>query len=262
MKLLAVDDEIRALNDLKEVLAEAAPEDELATFSSPATALEYCAENKIDIAFLDVEMGRLSGIVLAKQLKDLQPEIHIIFVTGFGKYAVDAFAIHATGYLLKPARVEDVRRELTFIYGKRIHKSVRVQTFNGFAMFVNDHPITFQRSKAKELLAYLIDRRGAAITTPHACSILWEQDPYDLKRKNYFQSILLDLRKTLRDAGIEHILVRTRNSLAIDPTQIECDSYLFMEGDPQAVNSYRHDYLIDYSWAEFSMASFEYPTKK
>ena len=261
MKLLAVDDEIRALNDLKEVLTEAAPESEVVTFSSPAQALEYSAGNKIDIAFLDVEIGRTNGIILAKQLKDLQPDINIIFVTGFGKYAVDAFAIHATGYLLKPARVEDVRRELTFIYGRRAGKRVRVQTFGGFAVFVDDHPVTFQRNKSKELLAYLVDRRGADITTPHACSILWEHDPYDLKRKNYFQSILLDLRKTLRDAGVEHLLIRSRNSLAIDPAQIECDSYLFIEGDPQAVNSYRHDYLIDYSWAEFTMASFEYPTK-
>lgn len=231
--MLAVDDETRALKDLSEVLRAVAPDSELTTFSSPTKALAYGSENPIDIAFLDVKMGRMTGLVLAKQLKELQPDIHIIFVTGFGQYAVDAFAIHATGYLMKPVREADVRRELTFLYGDRPHKKIRVQTFGGFAVFVGDRPVSFQRSKAKELLAYLIDRRGAAITTPFACSVLWEDEVYDRNRKNYFQSVLLDLRNTLREAGIEAILVKSRNSLAVDPTQFECDSYSFLPGDPK-----------------------------
>lgn len=70
----------------------------------------------IDTAFLDVAMGSMSGLELAAEIKRLQPETHIIFVTGHPKYAVNAFQIHAIGYLLKPISLEALERELTFLY--------------------------------------------------------------------------------------------------------------------------------------------------
>ena len=65
-----------------------------------------------------------------------------------------------------------------------------------------------------------------------------------------------DLRAALTAAGAEAVLVRSRNSLAIDPALVDSDSYRFLEGDPVAVNSYRGDYLPAYSWAEYSTGPF------
>lgn len=262
---LVVDDEPMVLKDVKETLAKTVPKCEIAAFSSPLKALEYVREHLFEVAFLDIEMGRTNGIVLAKQLKDIQPQIHIIFVTSHSKYALEAFSVHATGYLMKPVLTDDILRELTFLYGEELSERgtrIRIQTFGGFAIFVDEKPITFRRAKSKELLAYLVYRRGTAITTPQACAVLWEDMPYDRKQKNYFQIVLFDLRTTLREAGIEHILVRSRNSLSIDPSQFECDSYQFMQGDPRAINSYHHDYMCDYSWSEFMVGLFEKGDKK
>lgn len=251
MNYIAVDDEPFALEDLEEALREAVPEATLTVFATPSKALAYAKTNQIDVAFLDVEMGSISGLVLAKQLKDIQPQLHIIFVTSYEQYAVGAFAVHATGYLIKPAKVEDIHRELTFLYGERLHKAIRMQTFGGFAVFVNGKAITITRAKSRELLAYLVSRRGAAISTAQACAILWEDEPYDRKQLKYFQTVLFDLRADLRAAGIEHILVRSRNSLALDTSQFDCDSYQFADGDVRSVNEYCSGYLSDYSWAEF-----------
>ena len=41
------------------------------------------------------------------------------------------------------------------------------------------------------------------------------------------------------------------------PDRLDCDSYRFLEGDPRAVNSYRHNYLSSYSWAEFTLAAMD-----
>lgn len=260
MRFLAVDDEPYALKDLVEALTETFPDDEVKGFTGAQGAMDYVGEAKVDVAFLDIEMGYMDGIILAKNLKDIQPDIHIIFVTSHEKYAVDAFAIHANGYLLKPVYPEEIRNELEFIYGKKMagsQKEVRIQTFGGFRVFVNEQPITFRRSKSKELLAYLVDRRGADITTREACAVLWEDKNYDNSLKNYFQSIVHDLRQTLRQAGIEDIMIKKRNSFAILPDKFECDSYLFLKGDVRAVNSYRHDYMNSYSWSEFTIGLFE-----
>ena len=185
--------------------------------------------------------------------------MHIIFVTSHEQYALGAFQIHATGYLMKPATAEDIARELTFLYGEDddAKRKVQVRTFGGFTVHVDGKPLECKRSKTMELLACLIDRHGAPITTREACAVLWEDKPYDTAQKNYFQSLLLDLRTTLREHGAENILVHSRNSLAIAPDQLDCDSYRFLDGDPLAINRYRHNYLPSYSWAEFRVAQME-----
>lgn len=261
MNYIAVDDEPFALEDLEEVFQEAVPDGHLVLFVKPSEALRYVRSNQVDVAFLDIELGSMNGLVLAKEIKDILPEIHIIFVTSHDQYAVGAFKLHATGYLMKPATAEDITRELTFIYDSRAvgdNRKVRVQTFGGFAVYVNGKLLEFKRSKTKELLAYLIDRHGAPVTTREACAVIWEDKPYDTAQKNYFQSLLLDLRTTLREQEAEDILIRRYNSLAIVPERLNCDSYRFFDGDPWAINRYRHDYLPGYSWAEFRLAEMEH----
>ena len=262
MRFLLLDDEPLALKDVQDSVREAVPDAEVVAFTLAEEALEFAKEqdNHIDVAFLDIELGYTTGLVVAKRLKDIQPDLNIIFVTSYEQYAVSAFKIHATGYLMKPVNPADISRELTFIY--KAMKSdrantVKIQTFGGFCIFVNDKALVFKRQKAKELLAYLVDRHGADITTRHACTLLWEDTPYDRKVKNYFQSVLLELRRTLREAGVEDILVRSRNSLAVDIAKFDCDSYRFMAGDPIAVNAYCNNYLSDYSWAEFAIGKFD-----
>ena len=258
MNFLAIDDEPLCLDDLRFALEDAAPGCTWAYFSSPSRALEQARTEPFDAAFLDIEMGGANGLALAKQLKDLQPDLHIIFVTGYEKYAVSAFAIHASGYLLKPVDSGDLKRELTFLYGDTpASRPIQVHTFGGFEVCVNGKPLVFNRAKSKELLACLIDRRGAGLTTREACSLLWEDGVYNIARKNYFQTIVHDLRNTLSQAGIASILVKHRNSISIRADMIDCDSYRFLDGDPRAINSYRHNYLPSYSWAEFSVGKME-----
>lgn len=258
MRYIAVDDELFALNDLESSLRLVEPECELVCFISPKKALDYANENAVDVAFLDVEMGSINGLVLAKKLKEVIPALHIIFVTGYEQYALGAIQLHATGYLLKPAIPEDLRRELTFIYEETPpRKTVRVQTFGGFDIFVGTKPLVFGRSKAKELLALLIDRQGSTVTAAEACAIIWEDDSKERKKKEYFRVLVKDIRKTLLEAGVEDILVRSYNSLAIRPERLQCDSYSFLAGDAKAVNRYRENYMPGYSWAEFTLGEME-----
>ena len=201
-------------------------------------------------------MGGMTGLELAARLKKSNPDIHIIFVTGHEKYAVEAFAIHATGYLLKPVDEAALERELTFVYGKSKKTGhIRVQTFSGFELYVDGRPVKFERSKSKELLAYLVDHRGAAVTTGEAYAALFEDAADSISGKSYFRTIVHGLKNSLKKAGAEEILIRNFNSLAIVPELIQCDYYDFLQGDPIAINQYHNDYLPAYSWAEPRNAS-------
>ncbi len=258
MRFLLVDDEPLALQDLEEAVKKVSPESELACFITVREALNYAKEHPIDVGFLDIEMGKINGITLAKMLKELQPEMAVVFVTSHIQYALEAFQIHATGYLLKPVDENDLKRELTFIYPEeKERKKIQVKTFGGFDVFVNGKVLVFKRAKSKELLALLVDKKGNSITTREGCAVLWEDKPYGQVEKSYYQTIVAELRQTLKGAGIEELLVKQRNSLSIKPELLDCDSYRFMEGDAKAINSYRHDYMSCYSWSEFRLGELE-----
>lgn len=251
MRFFAVDDEPLMLDGLVSALRGARPQAEVLSFRWPEDALDAMKTQPADVAFLDIQMGGMTGLQLAIELKKLKPDIHIVFVTGYSQYAVDAFAIHATGYLLKPVEKEDVERELTFLYGaSKTESRIQVKTFGGFELFVDGVPVRFERSKAKELLAYLVDRRGASVSSGEAYAVLFEDAPDTPSRKSYFRTILHELMKALQKAGAEEILRKDWNSYAVQPEAFDCDFYRFLEGDPIAVNQFQNDYLPAYSWAE------------
>lgn len=261
MNLLIVDDEPYALEELKHLLKELRPNNNITACSLARRAIEAAHDTLFDIAFLDIELGISNGLLLAKQLKEIQPHIHIIFTTSYSEYAVEAFALHATGYLLKPIQKSHLQRELHFIYKDTCpeHKLLEVKTFGSFSVYANGDEVIFKRSKAKELLAFLIERNGQSVNIREACAILFEDTPYDRNMKSYFHTILSNLKNTLAEVNADDILVKSYNSLAIIPEKIDCDFYRFLDGDPKAINEYHGEFMSCYSWAEFSNAKLTRP---
>ena len=83
MKILAADDEALAREMLTDAIREALPDAEIFDFAKPSDLLEFAKETPCEIAFLDIHMRGMTGVELAKKLKDLNPKLNIIFVTGF-----------------------------------------------------------------------------------------------------------------------------------------------------------------------------------
>ena len=129
---------------------------------------------------------------------------------------------------------------------------LQVQTFGNFEVFYEGQPVRFQRKKSKELLAYLIDRRGAMVTTAEACAVLWEDKEYNFSLQRQFQTIVSDLMKSLRKYECAYIVHRRRNGLAIDVSELECDIYKLLAGDKNAAIQYNGEYMSNYSWAEMT----------
>lgn len=263
MNMIAVDDERLALKALTAAIKEAAPGSEVKEFLCAEDALEYAEENPVDVAFLDVEMADISGVELARRLKNRNPDVNIIFATGFGEYRDSAFELHASGYLTKPITAEKVKKELAELRRPVTAKErVRIQTFGNFRVFVEEKPLVFSRKKTKELLAFLVDRHGAFVTTEQIAATLWENESYDTKLKNNVTATVSQLRALLRDVGAEDILIKSRNNLALDVNKVKCDAYDLEKMKPMAVNAYLGEYMSEYSWAEFTAGRFERMVEK
>ncbi len=129
MNILAVDDEEPVLYMVKKAIRKALPECSLAGFTSAKEALDYARTTPIDIAFLDIELGSMSGLLLAKHLQEIYSKTNIIFITGYSDYAVDAFSLGSSGYILKPVKPEAIMLEVSRLRNppdkENSHKMIR-----------------------------------------------------------------------------------------------------------------------------------------
>lgn len=255
MKILIVDDERMVLETSKEAVEELKPDAEVICADRAGKALKLAEEQQIDVALLDIDMPGMNGLQLAKKLKDSQPDVNIIFVTAYSEYALDAFSLYASGYLLKPLQVNELKTAFEHLRTPVVQKEqgLRVQCFGTFEVFYKGKPLNFARMKAKEIFAYLISLNGASANTGELCAVLWE-DSADLDRnKHYLRNLMADLKKTLKEYGVQDCVAMRRNQYAVVPEKIDCDYYRFLKHDANAVNLYHGEFMKQYSWAEFTL---------
>ena len=76
-----------------------------------------------------------------------------------------------------------------------------------------------------------------------------------LSTQQHLRNLIADLKNVLSDAGVGNIILKNRNSIAIDCVLVDCDYYDFLRHIPYAVNSYLGEYMMQYSWAEITTAA-------
>jgi len=254
MRVLCVDDVLPVLEDTMNLCRKLRMITEVTGFTRPEEAARWLETHPVELALLDIDMPNLNGIQFAGIIKKRYPKAAIIFLTAFPQYAVDAFKLHASGYLLKPVILEELEEAVE--YAEKIRAiqpsgHIVVKTFGRFEIYVNGETMAFPRSKSKELLAYLIDQHGKGVTRPVIFAALWEEGLYDHSRQKYLDVIIRSLRDTLRKYGIDEILEIKSGFIRIRPELLDCDLYRYLNNDPVAVKSYRGDYMSGYDWAFF-----------
>lgn len=258
MTILAVDDEKGALNLLTDAIHAAVENADVHPFNSPEEALTFAESAHVDVAFLDIQMFGMNGIDLAKKLKSTNDKMNLIFVTGYDEFAKDAVFLHASGYVTKPVTRQKVKEQTENLLHPAVDPKEKffARTFGNFEFFVDGKPLAFARERSKELLAVLIDREGASLTTEQIAAVMYEERNYDRKLKNLLMPIIRSLQETLDSVGASDILVRTWGHLAVDTSKFRCDAYDYNAGDVDAINKFKGEYMASYSWGEERSAEF------
>jgi two-component SAPR family response regulator len=202
----------------------------------------------------------MGGLALAEKIIAACPDCNIVFCTGYEEYAIPAFKLHASGYLMKPISAEDVQGEIDNIKGVRQKKKpLTVKCFGNFEVYSKDEELVFKRLKSKELLAFLIDRNGAGMTAKQICAVLFPDDSDDTKNAAYLRQLVLDLKNTLRAVGAENVLCHNTPCYRVDTSLIQCDYISYLEkGKPE----FYGEYMTQYSWAEETCAMLRFKMDK
>ena len=256
MIAIAVDDEALMLGALVSAISASPDISDITKFSDCDEALEFATNNPVDVAFLDINMRGMGGLALAEKIIAVRPACKIIFCTGYEEYAIPAFKLHASGYLMKPISAEDVQGEIDNIKGvRKSEKLLTVKCFGNFEVYSKNEKLIFKRLKTKELFAFLIDRNGAGMTAKQICATLFSDDSDDTKNSTYLRQLVLDLKTTLKAAGAESVFCHETPCYRVDTNLIKCDYFSYLEtGRPE----FYGEYMTQYSWAEQTCAMLQF----
>lgn len=219
-----------------------------------------------DIAVLDYNCMNEDGLNAVQALRRANCDIDIFIMSSDDHSVNKGFHIHPGGFLTKSLSEETVRSEFNQLGQLKVNdaltpsppippaKGIKIRCFGSFEAFLDGMPIHFRYQKTKELLAYLIDRRGAMCTNRELEAYLWSESSDSGKRHYaYLLKIKEELIRIFKDTGYEDVLIRRRGNIAINPDRIDCDYYRFLKGSRNPEDQFRGEYMRQYSWGEYTL---------
>ena len=110
--VIIVDDNKIILTGGTPIIEKALPNAKVVGFVKPSQAIAYAKENRVALAFLDIELGLSNGIDLCKELLAINPRMNVVFLTAYPEYSIEAWNTEASGFMVKPISLEGVKEQL------------------------------------------------------------------------------------------------------------------------------------------------------
>lgn len=139
---IAIDDEPLALQLMAGYIEKTPGLDLVGKFDNPLDAVEFMADNSIDLIFVDIQMPDLNGIEFTRSIKK-GPKV--VFTTAYEKYALEGFKLDVVDYLLKPFSYEEffnsVQKALRLIRLEKKGEATQIEANNEFLFLKSEYKI-------------------------------------------------------------------------------------------------------------------------
>lgn len=252
MRIIAVDDEITALNTILLSLVNRQDITAQMFLDDADGAIGFVKSHPADAAFLDIKMPSMNGVELAKRLIAIVPTIKIFFITAYTideKNTANEIGKNFAGYCYKPYDKDLLARQLDALVeetetGKK--REIKIKTFDGFDLFINGKPVSFRNKKSKEMLAFAVNKNGAFATMDETIAALWPDKDPDLARISYRDSIW-KLRRTLNENRLDGLVYFDRGCFRIEKEGVKCDLFELYDGVSPVVSIV--SYMPGYEWS-------------
>lgn len=110
--VIMVDDNAVILNGGLPIIEEVIPNASVTGFTKPSEAIDFARANRVALAFLDIEMGTVSGLDVCSELLEINQHTNVVYLTAYSNYSLDAWETVACGFMLKPITAEAVKNQL------------------------------------------------------------------------------------------------------------------------------------------------------
>lgn len=188
MKVVIVDDDPISLAHLEARLNEIEKVELAGAFLDPIEGKKFILENGINMVFLDVHFPKITGLQLAEEIHRGNSDVIIVFVSAYDKYAVDAFELDTTDYILKPVQLDRLKITIERALEKRERQIntnkqslLQVSVCNRLEIAAGNKYefIVWRTAKAKELFLYLLQYKETVVSRETLMEVLWEGPKQD-----------------------------------------------------------------------------------
>lgn len=237
MRAVIIDDEELSIQVLQKNLEQFPFIQVINTYTSPKEIFSDLIQKRVDIVFLDIEMGTSNGLDIAEAILSIQPSIHIVFVTAHSEYAVQAFELNSIDYLLKPVSIKRLKKTIDRLNNLTVNskenpkdllepKPITIKCFNELQVFQGHQLINFKTAKIKELFAFLLTHIDQYIHRDTILENLWPDQDFK-KSKIHLHTCLSHLRKTLGSLGYQSCISFSNGCYSLHLDSVHCDAFYF-----------------------------------
>jgi len=251
MNVVIIDDEVASLNTFL-IKSMDNPDLLLQMFNkNPLASVEYVQRNKVEVAFLDINMPIINGVELAERLIEANDNILIVFITGYAHNEMEIsnrIGRNLIGFCYKPYNQDTLDKIISKIQVRlKAKRAVEIRTFGCFDVLINNEPVKFTGRKSKELLALLIDKCGSFVPMEIAATSLWP-DNLPANSKRLYRDAVYKLRRDLASIELDIVEFGWGQLRLINYDNISCDYWDYIK-DPNS-NIFCGSYLLpSYEWA-------------
>ncbi|WP_312649116.1 response regulator [Aminipila sp.] len=283
---IAIDDELASLNRFSRLIKNEERIELLNVFTVSTDALNFIENNFVDLVFLDIEMPDMNGIELAGKILSSNSEAEIIFVTAYEAFALQAFHVYASGYLLKPIASDDISNIVDIITKRKNKRQsneiennmLYVNSFGSVGCYVYreaEEMIKWRTSKCEELIIYLVEQKKA-VSRDKVIEDLWPNMSYDQAAKNLHVTCY-NIRSALKEFNLDDVVIKKYGVYEINKNKVKSDYWDFIEilngikankidfeNIDLLIKKYQSGYLNNkyYEWCDFVKAWMDIEIEK
>lgn len=230
IRAIVVDDEMLAATEISTMVQETGYISITRTYDSPLKALDEIEKVQPQVAFVDIGMPEMEGMIFAEKALEKDPSIQIVFITAYNQYAVQAFELNALDYLLKPTSPQRVLKTV-----KKVAKAIslqpksqgrlEIQCFGNLNVRVDGERVKWGRAKAEELFCYLLINHGQGVHKEVILDVLWPD--YDVNKSlPILQTSICKLRNIFAPLKDKVKISYASNRYCLKITGAQCDLFI------------------------------------
>lgn len=240
LKVFIIDDDMPSIKIIEYFLSDYQDVAIEGRFTNPLEALKQLEEAEPELVFLDINMSQLCGMEVAKKILNRSPGTLIVFTTAYDNFAVDAFEVNASDYLVKPIMKARFDKAMERILSSEIkpepENKLYISCFGKFQVYrQNEEPIRWRTEKSKELAALLISNSGQTMTRDEIIELIWPDTELD-RAIHYLHNSIYYMRKSLENYHVRRTAVKICGSYSViidDTVENNLDKFTQLYAKPE-----------------------------